>query len=75
MGEIYANLGQYAKAIEYCDKATEADITTRRSAANLKAQIQRNQANQAANEKLQKAYQDFIQRQKAEEAFWNKGRK
>jgi tetratricopeptide (TPR) repeat protein len=75
MAEIYANLGQYDKAIEYCTKATESDITLDRKANGLKAQIQKNQANNAAREKALKAYQDFMQRKKAEEDFWNKGRK
>ena len=75
MANIYVQLGQYAKAIEYCDKAAEADITLSGVANRLKENIKTNQANQAANERARKAYEDFIRRQKAEEEFWNKGRK
>jgi tetratricopeptide (TPR) repeat protein len=75
MANINALLGQYAKAIEYCQKAAEADITVSIAANRLKANIQTNQANQAANERARKAYEDFVRRQKAEEAFWTKGHK
>ena len=75
MANINVQLGQYAKAIEYCDKAAEADITLSGVANRLKENIKTNQANQAANERARKAYEDFIRRQKAEEEFWNKGRK
>ena len=75
MANIYTQLGQYPKAIEYCTKASEADITVSLVAERLKANIQKAQANQAANEKARKAYDDFIARQKAEEAFWGKGGK
>ena len=75
MANIYVQLGQYDKAIEYCEKAAEADITLSGVANRLKANIQTNQANQAANEKARKAYEDFVRRQKAEEAFWTKGHK
>lgn len=75
MANINAQIGQYAKAVEYCTKAAEADITLSGAADRLKGQIQTAQANQAANDKARKAYEDFIRRQKAEEEFWNKGRK
>ena len=74
MANINAQIGQYAKAVEYCTKAADADITLS-GADRLKGQIQTAQANQAANDKARKAYEDFIRRQKAEEEFWNKGRK
>jgi len=72
---IYTMLGQYPKAIEYCIKASESDITVSGAADRLKANIQKAQANQAANDKARKAYDDFIERQKAEEAFWKNGAK
>lgn len=72
---IYTMLGQYPKAIEYCIKASESDITVSGAADRLKANIQKAQANQAANDKARKAYDDFIARQKAEEAFWKNGAK
>ena len=75
MANIYTMLGQYQEAIAYCGKASEADITVSGSAARLKENIQRVQANQAANDKARKAYDDYIARQKAEEAFWSGGAK
>ena len=72
---IYTMLGQYNEAIAYCDKAAEADITVSGSANRLKENIKKAQANQAANDKARKAYEDFIARQKAEEEFWSKGAK
>ncbi len=72
---IYTLLGQYQEAINYCDKASEADITVSGSATRLKENIKKAQANQAANDKARKAYDDFIARQKAEEAFWSGGGK
>ena len=72
---IYTLLGQYQEAINYCDKASEADITVSGSANRLKENIKRVQANQAENAKARKAYDDFIARQKAEEAFWSGGAK
>lgn len=75
MANIYVQLGQYDKAIEYCEKAAEADITLSGVANRLKDNIKKNQANQVANEKARKAYEDFVRRQKAEEAFWTKGHK
>ena len=68
---IYTMLGQYSEAIAYCDKASEADITVSGSANRLKENIQKVQANQAANAAAQKAYNDYIKRQKEEEAFWS----
>ena len=75
MANIYTQLGQYPKAIEYCTKASEADITISLVAERLKKNIQTNQANKDANDRARKAYEDFIRRQKAEEDFWNKGHK
>jgi len=75
MANIYTLLGQYGEAISYCDKASEADITVSGSASRLKENIQKAQANQAANDKARKAYDDFIKRQKAEEEFWKGGGK
>lgn len=72
---IYAMLGQYPNAIEYCTKAAEADITVSGAADRLKANIQKAQANQAANDKARKAYEEFMARKKAEEEFWNRGAK
>ena len=73
MANIYAQLGQYDEAIRYCDKACEADITVCGSATRLKENIQKAQANKAANDAAMKAYNDFKARQKAEEDFWNGG--
>ena len=75
MANIYTLLGQYGEAIAYCDKASSADITVSGSANRLKENIQRAQASQAENAKARKAYDDYIQRQKAEEAFWSGGAK
>ena len=75
MANIYALLGQYSEAVAYCDKATQADITVSGSAARLKENIQKAQANQAANDKARKAYDEFIKKQKAEEDFWKGGGK
>ena len=75
MATIYAMLGQYPKAIEHCDKAQEADITLSGEVERRKANIQRVQANQAANDKARKEYENYIARQKAEEAFWSGGAK
>ncbi|MBR6142135.1 MAG: tetratricopeptide repeat protein [Bacteroidaceae bacterium] len=75
MATIYALLGQYPKAIEHCDKAREADIALSGEVERRKANIQKVQANQAANEKARKEYDNYIARQKAEEAFWSGGAK
>ncbi|HBE54548.1 MAG TPA: hypothetical protein DDW22_00275 [Prevotellaceae bacterium] len=72
---VYTMLGQYGKAVEYCTKACAEDITVSGSANRLKANIQKVQANQAANERARKAYDDFVRKQKAEEAFWTGGAK
>ena len=72
---IKTMLGQYQEAIAYCDKAAEADITVSGSASRLKENIKKAQANQAANDKARKAYEEFIARQKAEEEFWKGGAK
>ena len=71
LANIYTMLGQYNDALAYCDKAGEADITVSGSATRLKENIKKAQANQAANDKARKAYDEFIARQKAEEAFWS----
>lgn len=75
MANIYALLGQYSEAIAYCGKASTADITVSGSANRLRESIQKAQASQAENAKARKAYDDFIARQKAEEAFWSGGAK
>ena len=72
---IYTMLGQYPNAIEYCTKAAEADIAVSGAADRLKANIQKAQANQAANDKARKAYEEFMARKKAEEEVWSKGAK
>lgn len=73
MANINAVLGQYPSAIDFCTKASEADITLSGAADRLKANIQKAQANQAANDKAQKAYNDYLARKKAEEEFWTSG--
>ena len=73
MANIYTMLGQYPNAIEYCTKAAEADIAVTGAADRLKANIQKAQANQAANDKARKAYEEFMARKKAEEEFWSSG--
>lgn len=73
MANINAVLGQYPSAIDFCSKASEADITLSGAADRLKANIQKAQANQAANDKALKAYNDYVARKKAEEAFWTSG--
>ena len=70
MANIYTMLGQYNDAVSYCSKASAADITVSGSADRLKANIQKAQANKAANAAAVKAYNDFKARQKAEEDFW-----
>ena len=75
MANIYAQLGQYGEAANYCDKASETDITVSGSANRLKESIQKAQASQAANAAARKAYDDFLKRQKAEEDFWKGGAK
>lgn len=72
---VYTMLGQYDKAIEFCTKASAEDITVSGSADRLKQNIQKAQANQAANERARKAYDDFVKKQKAEEEFWSNGAK
>jgi len=75
IANIRALIGQYSEASDYCDKAAEADITVSGAATRLKENIKKAQANQAANDKARKEYDDFIKRQKAEEEFWSKGAK
>jgi hypothetical protein len=75
MANIYTLLGQYGEAISYCDKASAADITVSGSANRLKENIQRVQANQAANAAARKAYEEYQARRKAEEDFWKGGAK
>ena len=74
MANIYALLGQYSEAVDYCGKAASSDITVSGSANRLKESIQKAQASQAENAKARKAYDDFIKRQKAEEDFWKGGK-
>ena len=75
MANIYTLLGQYGEAISYCDKASAADITVSGSATRLKENIQKVQANQAANAAARKAYDDYLKKKKAEEDFWKGGAK
>ena len=75
MANIYALIGQYGEAINYCDKAAEADITVSGAATRLKESIKKAQASQQANDKARKEYDDYIKRQKAEEEFWKGGGK
>lgn len=75
MATIYALLGQYSNALEHCDKAQEADITLSGEVERRKANIQKVQANQAANDKARKEYEDFLKKKKAEEEFWSGGAK
>lgn len=70
---VYTQLGQYNQAVEYCTKAAAADITVSGTANRLKENIQRVQANQAANERARKEYEEYVARQKAEEDFWKRG--
>ncbi len=72
---VYTMLGQYPKALEFCAKASEADIAVTGPANRLKENIQKVQANQAANDRARKAYEEYIAKQKAEEEFWSKGAK
>lgn len=72
---VYTQLGQYNDAVAYCTKAAEADITVSGTANRLKENIQRVQANQAANEKARKEYEEYVARQKAEEEFWTRAAK
>ena len=74
MANVYALLGQYPEALENCTKASEADIALSGAADRLKANIQKAQANQAANDKAQKEYAEYLKRKKAEEAFWSGGK-
>lgn len=75
MANIYAQIGQYGEAINYCDKAIEADITVTGPASRLKEGIQKAQASQAANDKARKEYDDYLKKKKAEEDFWKGGAK
>ena len=72
---LYENEMKYAKPrLTYnCTKAANADITVSGTANRLKENIQKAQANQAANERARRAYEEFIARQKAEEDFWTRG--
>ena len=74
MANVNALIGQYSQALEYCSKAAEADITLSGPATRLKANIQKAQANQNANDKAQKEYNEYLKRKKAEEDFWNRGK-
>lgn len=74
MANVNALIGQFPQALEYCAKASEADIALSGAADRLKANIQKAQANQAANDKAQKEYAEYLKRKKAEEAFWSGGK-
>lgn len=71
---IYTQLGQYDEAVACCTKASASDITVSGSADRLKDNIKKAQANQAAHARAMKEYNDFIAKQKAEEAFWSGGK-
>lgn len=68
---ILTQLGKYDDAIACCTEASDADITVSGSADRLKENIKKAQANQAAHARAMKEYNDFIAKQKAEEAFWS----
>lgn len=70
---VYTMLGQYPEAIACCTKASDADIAVSGSATRLKENIKKAQANQAANDRARKAYEEFLARKKAEEEFWTRG--
>ena len=67
---VYTALGQYPQALTYCAEAATADITVSGSANRLAQKIRDVQANAAANARAQKAYNDYVAKQKAEEDFW-----
>ena len=64
-----------AKLLEMRQLKTPAYITVSGTANRLKENIQRVQANQAANEKARKEYEEYVARQKAEEEFWTRAAK
>ena len=70
---VYTMLGQYKEAVDFCTKAAEADFAVSGSANRLKENIQKVQANQAANDRARKAYEDYLAKRKAEEDFWTNG--
>ncbi len=70
---VYAQLGQYNEAVDFCSKAATADIAVSGTANRLKENIQRVQANQAANDRARKEYEAYMARKKAEEDFWTHG--
>ncbi len=67
-------LGQYPKALEFCDAASAADITVSGTANRLSEKIRNAQANAAANARAKAAYDSYIAKQKAEEDFWSGGK-
>ncbi|MCF0198943.1 MAG: tetratricopeptide repeat protein [Bacteroidaceae bacterium] len=69
---VYTSLGQYNDAINYCSQASAADITVSGTANRLADKIRSAQANNAAAAKAKAAYDAYIAKQKAEEAFWGK---
>ncbi|MBR5466600.1 MAG: hypothetical protein IKU79_04260 [Bacteroidaceae bacterium] len=58
-------------AIDYCDKAGEADITYANRAADMKKRLNDALAQQASNAKMRAEYEEYMRKKKAEEAFWN----
>ncbi len=69
---VYTALGQYPKALEFCEAASAADITVSGSANRLANKIHEVQANAAANARAKAAYDAYVAKQKAEEDFWKK---
>ena len=69
---VYTALGQYSDALNYCQEAAVSDITVSGSANRLAEKIRTAQTNAQANARAQAAYDAYIAKQKAEEAFWGK---
>ena len=82
MANNMVRVKNYGDAIAYCDKAAAADITIAPRARDLrgrivKAQEQLAAANKAAdaNRAANAAYQEYLRKKAAEEAFWRGSKK
>ncbi len=58
-------------AIDYCNKAGNADITYSNRAADITKRLRDALAQQATNAKMKAEYDEYMRKKKAEEAFWN----
>lgn len=74
MANMAVKQHKFADAIDYYNKASQADITLTGASERMIANVKSVQQRIAAAEAQQKAYNDAVAKQKAEDDFWKGGK-